>query len=254
MPIQLLTKNVWNIVMHVLLIQNCSTEGFGLYETFLKQRDFNVEILHPYRGDPFHNAKDIDAVIIGGTPVSASRLANHPYLLNELVFLKVVIAKNIPCLGICFGAQLLSLALGGEVTQNPQKEIGIYEVELTQTGKIDPVLKGFPARFPVFQWHSDTFSVPLHGELLAKGQACRNQMFRLGKSVGIQFHLEIDSPEADRWCSEYAEELKSFGKSREDISAEFKPVEKQMAELAEKLISNFMSQIMEDTYDTRNRS
>jgi GMP synthase-like glutamine amidotransferase len=98
------------IEMNVLLIQNCSTEGFGLYETYLKQRNLNMETLHPYQGNPFPNAKDIDVVIIGGTPVSTLSLAHHPYQQKELAFLEVVIVNNIPCLGICFGAQLLSLA------------------------------------------------------------------------------------------------------------------------------------------------
>jgi GMP synthase (glutamine-hydrolysing) len=233
--------------MKVLLIQNCSVEGFGFYEVVLRRIASDVKVIHPYRGEPFPGARDFDAVIIGGTPVSAYLWETHPYLREEHSFLKTIIAEDIPCLGICFGAQLLSLILGGTVTNSLRKEIGIYQIELTEFGKNDPCLTGFPARFSVFQWHGDTFFVPPLANLLAVGQTCRNQMFRLGRAVGVQFHLEIDSQEAGSWCDAYAEELKSFGKTKDHISAQFKPAEKQMALLAEKLIHNFLNRNNQDS-------
>jgi GMP synthase (glutamine-hydrolysing) len=227
--------------MNVLLIQNCSTEGFGLYETTLRRIASKVEVVHPYRGDPFPNIRGIDAIVVVGTQVSAYHLERHAFLQEEFAFLKAVLVKNIPCLGICFGAQLLALALGGTVTRNPQMEIGVYEVELTDAGKTDPSLKGFPARFPVFQWHGDTFSVPPNAELLAVGDTCRNQMFRAGNAIGVQFHLEIGSKEANNWCNAYVEELHSFGKRKDEIIAEVEAIERQMEVLAEKLMLNFTS-------------
>lgn len=227
--------------MNILLIQNCSIEGFGLYETTLRRTASKVEVIHPYRGDPFPNVRELDAVVVGGTPVSAYHLERHAFLQKEFDFLKAVLAKDIPCLGICFGAQLLSLALGGTVSRNPQIEIGVYEVELTDAGKTNRSLRGFPARFPVFQWHGDTFSIPPNAQLLAVGHTCRNQMFRAGNAIGVQFHLEIGSKEANSWCSAYAEELQSFGKQKEEIVAEVEAVEKQMAMLAERMILNFTS-------------
>ena len=53
--------------MNVLLIQNCSTEGFGHYETTLKRIASKVQVVHQYRGDPFPNVRGVDAVIVGGT-------------------------------------------------------------------------------------------------------------------------------------------------------------------------------------------
>jgi GMP synthase-like glutamine amidotransferase len=183
--------------MNFILIQNCSTEGFGLYETTLRRIASKVEVVHPYRGDPFPNIRGVDAVLVSGTPVSAYHLDNHLYLQKEYDFLKAIIDQNIPCLGICFGAQLLALALGGNVSRNREREIGVYDVQLTESGKIDPSLKGFPLHFPVFQWHGDTFLVPPNAELLAFGHPCKNQMFRAGNSIGVQFHLEIGSKETD---------------------------------------------------------
>jgi GMP synthase-like glutamine amidotransferase len=85
--------------MNVLLIQNCSTEGFGLYETILSRIASKVEVIYPYRGDSFPNVRTLDAIIVGGTPVSAYHLDNHLYLQKEYDFLKAVIDQNIPCLG-----------------------------------------------------------------------------------------------------------------------------------------------------------
>jgi GMP synthase (glutamine-hydrolysing) len=226
--------------MNVLLIQNCSAERFGLYETTLKRITSKAQVIHPYRGESFPNVQTLDVVVAGGTSISAYHLERHAFLQKELGFLKAALAENVPCLGICFGAQLLSLALGGTVTRNPQMEIGVYEMELTNAGKIDPSLKGFPARFPVFQWHGDTFSVPPNAELLVVGNICRNQMFRTGNAIGVQFHLEIGSKDANNWCSAYAEELQSFGKRKDEIITEVEKVEKQMTMLAERMMLNFM--------------
>jgi GMP synthase-like glutamine amidotransferase len=83
-------------------------------------------------------------------------------------------------LGICFGGQALAAALGGEVRVAPRPEIGWYELEPR-----DPTVE--PG--PWFQWHVDTFTVPDGAHELARTPDCP-QAFRLGASVGLQFHPE----------------------------------------------------------------
>jgi GMP synthase (glutamine-hydrolysing) len=54
----------------------------------------------------------------------------------------------------------------------------------------------------VFQWHSDTFTLPHAAVHLAESDDCRCQAFRLYDYVyGFQFHLEADRGLIDRWVS-----------------------------------------------------
>jgi len=101
-----------------------------------------------------------------------------------------VIARDIPTLGICLGAQLLADALGAKVTSNPEKEIGWFPVTRNDTipGFLAPVL---PIDMTVFHWHGDTFGIPENAVSLYSSKACAHQAFLYKNHVlGFQFHLE----------------------------------------------------------------
>jgi GMP synthase (glutamine-hydrolysing) len=78
------------------------------------------------------------------------------------------------------------------VEANKVKEIGAMPVTLTEDGAADPLFGGFDREFPVFQWHGDTFRIPFGATWLAQSSDCKNQAFRKGNLVGVQFHLEAD--------------------------------------------------------------
>jgi GMP synthase (glutamine-hydrolysing) len=193
--------------MAILAIQNCEIEGFGRYGRCLEAWGMPFEVVKPYRGEALPPLVGFDAILVGGTPLSAYALHEYPFLRDESDYLAEAVYRGKPCLGICCGAQLLAQALGAQVLPGQEKEIGGYQVRLTEAGAQDEMMAGFPPTFPVFHWHGDTFELPLIAELLVEGQACRNQMFRAGPVVGIQFHLEVGPEEAAAWADEYAEEL-----------------------------------------------
>ncbi len=179
--------------MRVLAVHNCSIEAFGLYEQLLLDRGIDCQIVHPYRDERLPPHQDFDAVLVGGTPVSAYEAHSHPFLQAEREYLRNAVQKGKACFGICCGAQILAQILGADVRRCQRMEIGVYKVRLTEAGRKDSLLKGFPPHFPVFHWHGDTFGIPEHADLLVEGQDCPNQMFRRGKVVGVQFHLEVTS-------------------------------------------------------------
>jgi GMP synthase (glutamine-hydrolysing) len=50
------------------------------------------------------------------------------------------------------------------------------------------------------QWHEDSFDLPEGAALLAAGDACRNQIFRMGGATyGFQCHIEVDAYIARSW-------------------------------------------------------
>ncbi|MBN2172274.1 MAG: GNAT family N-acetyltransferase [Candidatus Krumholzibacteriota bacterium] len=227
--------------MRVLAIQNCEIEGFGLYTGLLAGAGHALTLVQAWRGAPLPPHDAVDAVLVGGTPISANAVDDHDFLRRERDWLAQALARGLPCLGICFGAQVLAGLLGGAVTRCAEMEIGVAELALTDAGRADPLLAGFPDRFPVFQWHADAFAPPPGARLLIEGAACRHQLFRRGTVVGLLFHLEVTAAEAARWAAAYAGEAAAAGRSAEDIEMECRRHEAAMAGLAARLMAGFLA-------------
>ena len=230
------------LLMETLVIQNCRTEDVGLYESYLQDSGIKYHVHYAYTGKEFPSAARFEAFIVGGTPISIYDADRHDFLKREMAYLKTVVERDKPYLGICAGAQLLARLLGAEVRRNPVMEIGSYNVRLTTAGRKHRLFAGFPDTFPVFQWHGDTFDVPNRGRLLVEGTDCQNQAFSYNSSLGLQFHLEVTSQSASKWADEYRSELKQVGKTKRQVVNECKIIEKQTRELAYKLIENFFRQ------------
>jgi GMP synthase-like glutamine amidotransferase len=148
-----------------------------------------------------------DAVILFGGAMHADQEAHHPWLRDEDVFIRGLLERGTPLLGVCLGAQLVAKAAGGRVAPADEPEIGWREVELTADAAGDPVLGGLPARFIAFQWHFYEFAVPAGGCELARSRLC-TQAFRLGRAAwGVQFHPEVTREILGRWIAEAPEEL-----------------------------------------------
>ena len=60
----------------------------------------------------------------------------------------------------------------------------------------------------MFQWHSESFSIPRGAQWLARGQHCARQAFSVGsKHLAMQFHCEVDEAKVRRWLELDATEL-----------------------------------------------
>lgn len=229
--------------MKVLIIQNCRAESVGLYERYLKDRGIPYFVFRAYSGKRFPPQSRYDAFIVGGTPISANDFGRHRFLKNEWRYLKKALSRDMPFLGICFGAQILARLLGGEVKKNHVMEIGGYDVRLTDDGLRSRFFRKFPRRFPVFHWHGDTFTVPPGGKLLAIGEACHHQAFSYGRVLGLLFHLEIDAGEAGRWAAAYPQELKLVSKTAAQVKIECRQREPEMQRLAYRLLDDFFTSL-----------
>jgi GMP synthase-like glutamine amidotransferase len=130
-------------------------------------------------------------MVMGGAP-HAWEVDIHAWLPDEKEFIASVLDHNKIILGVCFGAQLLAEALGGEVFANPHKEIGWYEVTLTPEGQRSYLFQNVPEQFITFHWHADHFSLPPGCTRLAHSEATANQAYISQERPvgGIQFHPE----------------------------------------------------------------
>lgn len=144
---------------------------------------------------------DVAAIALLGAPVSV--YDPLPWIAGELTLIRAAAERELPLLGICFGAQLISAALGGEVCPAPSMQVGWHPVHTLETAQDDPLLAGLPSRFEGFEWHGDTFTPPPGARPLFRGGCIADQGFILGNTLAVQFHPEVTAAQIDDWLSRY---------------------------------------------------
>ncbi len=197
----------------VLIIQNDVKEGAGQLQQLLRERKIEVEVIFGWNLPPDMAVETIYAgmVILGGTQAVYEKTA-HPYLENQIMLCQDIINSGLPILGICLGAQILGAALGGEVKPNAEKEIGWYDLTLTQEAQEDPLLSGYPAVAPAYHFHGDFFNLPPTCIRLAQSEMTYCQVFRFRENVyGFQYHLEVDQALIETMCHNNAEYMNKNG-------------------------------------------
>ena len=229
--------------LRFVALQNMDGGGFGRIERRLRALGHAVVVVQAWRGDPLPAPDGADAVLVGGSPLAAYDFEDHAFLRDEAAFLRAAADLGRPVLGICFGAQFLAHLLGGRAYRAHRAEIGAHPVFLTDDGRGDPLLAGFPPRCDVLQWHGDSFDLPPGATLLARGEGIRHQLFRLGRVVGLQFHPEVTEAEVSRWALEHPDEVRGAGKTREGLVAEYRAIEPQLEGLGARLVDNFVAAV-----------
>lgn len=165
----------------------------GQIATRLRQRDYEVHIHvvthdydYPNVSVPFPSRDDYDLLLpMGSVRTLTNKDEIDSWIHDELEMIKQAHEEQQPILGICFGGQLISEALGGVVEVSPVTEIGWFELDDGEDGP-NPVGPG-----PWMQWHHDRFTPPPGAEVLARNDSSV-QLIRIGQTVGTQFHPEVD--------------------------------------------------------------
>ncbi len=148
-------------------------------------RELNVYCeIHPFNNPPAID-DSIKGVILSGSPYSVrDEVAPKPDLSQ--------IKGKMPLLGVCYGAQYLSHAFGGEVEPAPSREYG--RSMLTIGDAADPLLVGLPETTQVWMSHGDTItSIPENYKVIASTEQVRVAAYAIeGEPTwAIQFHPEV---------------------------------------------------------------
>lgn len=144
---------------------------------------------------------DYSAIIVGGSPFDISEPDEKKSTIQKKIeadfhrILEQVIKQDFPFFGACSGNGLLGSYLGTSISRKYGEAVGCVTLDVTEEGKHDPLLNGFPDHINVLLGHKEACdSIPNGATLLLTGDDCPVQMFRVGNNIyATQFHPEGDS-------------------------------------------------------------
>lgn len=193
-------------MLPVAIFRHSPTEGPGYFAIFLEQHGIPWRLVALDAGEAVPaDPTAFSGLCFMGGPMSVNDPL--PWIAPVCALIREAVSRDIPVIGHCLGGQLMSKALGGQVTKNPVKEIG-WGSACAEDHVIAASWLGNHAGKPgtVFQWHGETFSIPPGATRLFANAHCANQMFVLGPHLGMQCHVEMTPEMITTWCSQWADE------------------------------------------------
>ena len=150
-----------------------------------------IRVIDAEHGDQLPDADKCSGVVVTGSHDMVTD--NLPWSVRVAEWIPVLMDREVPFLGICYGHQLLAHALGGKVGFNPKgTEVGTVDINLLPECADDPLFQSVPSTFPVHATHRQTvITLPEGAVRLAMNRFEPNHAFRVGKCAwGVQFHPE----------------------------------------------------------------
>lgn len=155
---------------------------------------------------------EVDVVLAGGGPDltpslygqenRASRSVNPERDTHELRIMKVVLAANVPFLGLCRGAQLLNVALGGTLVQDLENERGsahasVHKVRFSGVGA-----QRLGEEALVNSTHHQGIDRLASGlDIIATADDGLPEAWHRSGAIGVQFHPETLIKDDRRWLA-----------------------------------------------------
>ncbi|NKB35400.1 MAG: glutamine amidotransferase [Pseudomonadales bacterium] len=152
-------------------------------------------------GLPVISLNEYSGIIVGGSPFNVSTPQGEKSEIQKKVeddfhrLFDDVVQDDFPFLGCCSGNGLLGSYCGSAISTKFGEPVGATNIDITEVGKTDPLLLGFPESIRVLLGHKEACDkLPPGCELLATNASCPVQMFRLKNNIyATQFHPEGDA-------------------------------------------------------------
>jgi len=182
--------------MQKIIILDFGSQTTQLIGRRVRELDTFCEIL------PYNKFPTVEADLQSGSIIGVI-LSGSPYSVHDPEAFKVdlsLFAGRVPVLGICYGAQYISHALGGRVEKAGSREYGRAHLE---TIDIDsPLFRGFEPGSQVWMSHGDTITaIPEGSRCIASTKDVKYAAYSLTPTAGgagggaplfaVQFHPEV---------------------------------------------------------------
>jgi GMP synthase (glutamine-hydrolysing) len=196
--------------MNCIALYHVAFEDLGSFAGPLRERGYAISYRHagvdPLSPEEWTGA---DLVVVLGGPIGVGDMADYPWLGDELEGLRQRLASHRPTLGICLGAQLMAVALGGRIERRATgAEIGWRALDGTGQPGMPDLLRDVP----VMHWHGENIVLPSHLQALASTPGTPVQAFAAGKhALGLQCHVEFAGATLEAWLIGHTVELRQAG-------------------------------------------
>jgi len=196
----------------VAIFRHTHTEGPGYFATFLDAHSIPWKSIHVDEGAPIPaTASQFSGICLMGGTISVNDPL--PWIVHSCHLISEAMALNIPVIGHCLGAQLMSKALGGTVKPNKFKEIGWGTARAEDNAEALAWLGNAldaSRNATVFHWHGETFSIPHGATRILSSAYCANQAFVMGPHLGMQCHVEMTEDMIDTWSKGWTRETRGI--------------------------------------------
>ena len=174
-----------------------------------------------------------DVIVLLGSDWSVYHRFVAENVAAEQDLITRAIARGVPLLGICFGAQIIAAALGCDVVRATTPEIGWREL----SSPTAPFLSG-----QWFQYHADRW---IDRGLVRSvvENAIAPQAFEVGRVLAVQFHPEVTAATASRWLRAAPDEVQASGETVERIERETELVIANARDRCHLLVDHFITDI-----------
>lgn len=154
-----------------------------------------------HRRIPFDRITESD-IKSGGPVILSGRRKNDPAMnATNSMLVKLCAGEKRPLLGICYGAEILAITLGGTIKKMASPRQGLYAASKVRDNSL------FSGNIQVFESHSYKIaSADEKFEILASSDECKFEAFQYGDLpvYGTQFHPEM-SPDGRKILQRFSE-------------------------------------------------
>jgi len=156
----------------------------------LQLQDGEYRVVRPHLGEQLPDYGTVSGAILSG---SWAMVTDHAeWSERTAAWVRGAIDSQLPLLGVCYGHQLMSYALGGTVADNPHGwERGLKRLDNLSKG--DVLLSTLPAQFDAWLTHRQSvLKAPPGAQVLARSALDGCQIIRYSPSaLSMQFHPEF---------------------------------------------------------------
>ena len=231
-----------------LILQHMDHDHPGRFLDWFAEDHIIPDFVRVFEGQEIPSLAPYDLMFVLGGEQNTWQEDQFPHLAMEKAAIREwVWDRAKPYFGVCLGHQLLASALGGEVAQASEGEVGVFDVALQQNAGAasHPFFNGVAGNQRVMQWHhAEVKRIPQSAVVLAASDRCAVQALAVeSHALSTQFHCEFSPQTVAGWSSLpgyiRALEREHGAGAYERLKAECLPLMPEMARNTRAIYENF---------------